>query len=762
MKQIVRGPERRARRTTAFETAAIISRGVRVGRGLQFASLIRFQAFLFLSPLLIVALSFLVTGIFQNLVNLDSGFEAFLVSLIGFDSSWFCLAIVIIVVDHAKERFKVDVQAPDWLWSRAGWIFALPPAVLMVRVYASSPNGILGGLIIGGIAAYLSAIGIDILVHFLDPPDMTKRGRRFIFASTTYPKTLQDRFETSDPLAALPPWLFRWLRHLGPGYLGKNERPFPDQIAVAASVIAAAVVYTISFLLGLYLLRNGRGTTYVPVLAYLEFLILSVIIVIAGAAFYLDRYRIPVLPAVVIYSIAISMSFGSRTDHYWFASIPPNKTAVFPYFSDGVKEWLATYKSKPVLTYNNKPVVVVVCASGGGIEAAAWTAQVLSGLYQEMGPAFVRSIRLISSTSGGSVGSLFFTQSYFTAKDVPSEDQFNNIWNASTRRSLDATGWGLAHPDFARLLFPFALRLLGSAEQANKVDRGWALEQSWRVALTDPNNTASKYIDSNLSGWRDSVAKGLLPGTVFNATVVESGDPLLLSTVRLDLPKGSRSTVFGQNSDKGADISTVTAARLSATFPYVSPVAEGRYINDQRLPVHGLHIADGGYYDNFGVTVAVEWIKQIAAEYGSQLGKIIVIKINAFPETSEKASLQQLKEAESFFNPRSGWGSEVLGPVKAILNTRSETQYGRDVIEFDLLKNEGGKHIQMTSNSPNASDQAPECDGFINTVPFVALHSGPLSWQLSDSDKSEIQKDWSSCQIQEKIAVLKKCLGTAR
>jgi hypothetical protein len=762
MKQIVRDPEKGARTTTAFEAAAITGRGIWIGRGFQFASLIRFQIFLFLSPLLIVALSFLVKGIFQNLVNLDSGFEAFLVSWIGFDSSWFCLALVITVVDHAKERFKVDVQAPDWFWSWAALIFALPPAVLMLRVYASSPNGILGGLILGGIAAYLSAIVIDSVVHFLDPPGLTKPRRRFIFASTAYPKVLQDFFETSDPLTAIPPWLFRWLRHLGPGYLGKNERPFPDQIAVFASVFVAAGVYTISFLVGLHLLAHGRGTTYVPVLAYLEFLLLSVIIVIAGAAFYLDRFRIPVLPAVVIYSIGISMSFSSYTDHYWFASIPPNRTAVSPYFSDGVKEWLANYKSKPVLTYKNKPVVVVVCASGGGIEAAAWTARVLSGLYKEMGPAFVRSIRLITSTSGGSVGSLFFTQSYFTAKDVPSEDQFDNIWNASTRRSLDATGWGLAHPDFARLLFPFALGLLGSAEQAYKVDRGWALEQSWRVALTDPNNTASKYIDSNLSDWRDSVAKGLLPGTVFNATVVESGDPLLLSTVKLDLPTDSRSTVFGQSSDKGADISTVTAARLSATFPYVSPVAKGRYINDRRLPAQGMHIADGGYYDNFGVTVAVEWIKQITAEYGSQLGKIIVITIDAFPETSEKESLQERKENESFFNPRSGWGSEVLGPVKTILNSRSETQYGRDVIEFDLLKNDGGKHVQMTSSSPIASDQPTECEGFVNIVPFVALHSGPLSWQLSDSDKCKIQKDWSSGQIQKQIALLKTCLAIAR
>jgi hypothetical protein len=736
--------------------------GTRFAHGVQFASLIRFQIFLFLSPLLIVTLSFGGEGIFHNLVILDSGFEAFLVSWIGFDSAWFCLALVIIVLDHARERFLVEVQAPDWFWKWAASIFVLPPAVLMLLVYASSPNRILGGLILGGIAAYLVAIVVDGAVHFLDPPGLTRSGRRFIFASTAYPKALRHFFETSDPLAAVPSWLFKWLRHLGPGYLGKNERPFPDQIAVVAGVVVAVGVYAMSFLVGLYLLWNGHGTTYVPTLAYLEFLILSTLIVVAGASFYLDRFRIPVLAAVIMYSVAISMLFGSRTDHYWFASIPPAGTTVSPYFSDGVKEWLDNYNSKTVLTYNNKPVVVVVCASGGGIEAAAWTAQVLSGLYDEMGPAFIRSIRLISSTSGGSVGSLFFTQSYYTAKGVPSTRQFDNIWNASTARSLDATGWGAAHPDFARLLFPFALGLLGNAEQAYKVDRGWALEQSWRAALIDPNNAVSKYINSNLSDWRDSVAKGLLPGTVFNATVVETGDPLLFSTVKLDLPTSSRSTVFGQNSDNGADISTVTAARLSASFPYVSPVAKGCYTKDRRLPVQGMHIADGGYYDNFGVTVSVEWIKQITAKYGSQLGKIIVIRIDAFPETSEKKSPQERRKIKSFLNPHSGWGSEVLGPVKAILNSRSETQYGRDVIEFDLLKNDGGQPVQTMSSNPIASDPHAECDGLVNIVPFVASHSGPLSWQMSDSEKSEIKKDWCSDETKKQIALLRTCLGIVR
>jgi hypothetical protein len=51
---------------------------------------------------------------------------------------------------------------------------------------------------------------------------------------------------------------------------------------------------------------------------------------------------------------------------------------------------------------------VVVAASGGGITASLWTARVLTALQGEVGTDFTRSIRLISSVSGGSVGTMYF------------------------------------------------------------------------------------------------------------------------------------------------------------------------------------------------------------------------------------------------------------------------------------------------------------------------------------------------------------------
>lgn len=176
-------------------------------------------------------------------------------------------------------------------------------------------------------------------------------------------------------------------------------------------------------------------------------------------------------------------------------------------------------------------------------------------------------------------------------------------------------------------------------------------------------------------------------------------------------------------------------------------------------------MADGGYYDNFGVTVAVEWIKQIREEYSDRLGKIVVISIDAFPENNPEEKQEDRRQFAHFLNPQSGWGSEVLGPVKTVLNSRSAAQYGRDGIEFDLLKNDGGQAGPTGSGGKSTVaplETPPECDGFVNVIPFVARQSGPLSWQLSDHDKDAIKTDWSSSETGSEVEVLKKCLDITK
>jgi hypothetical protein len=722
----------------------------RLATGFQMAFLLRFQLLLILFPLLTIVLSFVISGVFGNLVILDgeaSEWDAFCLAWAGFGSAYMSLALMTIVLDHAFQRFCVTFTTPHWFWTWKGiLLFLLAPLALMLRVFFASAGTVLLGLVFGLGVALVSVWLVELIFQLLEPP-VAAGARSFPFPAWLFPA----RVRRANPMGQKTAQAFGWLRHLGPGYVRDDGRPYPEHIVVTVAVVLAGTIYSTSFYWGWWRLSHGQGTTHVPTLAYLELLILALALVLSGASFYLDRYRIPVIAALIAYTFVVSAL--SNTDHYWLA-IPPadiaNNVSRKLDFPDGVGTWLGKYSggdSDKVLRADGKPLLVVVCASGGGIEAAAWTAKVLTELQRNFGPRFARSIRLISSTSGGSVGSLFFVESFFTAKDAPTDLQ--RIVDAAETPSLDATGWGFVHPDFTRLLAPSLLPfLLGDDRQ---IDRGWALEQTLRVALRDPNKQS---IDSRLSQWREAVNDGWLPGTVFNATLVESGNPLLLSTIQVPRPDGSKTVVFGQTNDRGADISAVTAARLSASFPYVSPVTRGRYVGAERTdrPALGMHVADGGYYDNYGITVAVQWLNEIIKTYPGKFGKVIIVEIVAFPEEKKAgpAINDYCHPPSERSKSMSGWTSEFLGPVKSVLNARTSTQLGRDLIELSLLKNWNGTPYGPTTRST-------ACPQFINTFRFVAQHEGPLSWQLSDKEKGCVDEDWKAQD--EVVRSLRQCVG---
>ncbi len=797
----------------------------RMGTGFQVAFLIRFQLMLIFSPLLILGASFVVANVFGNLLIALWIHQAFFISWIGFSSAWLCLAMMMTVLDHTGDRFGVDYKPPFGFWTWSPRLFTIPPLVLMIAVLLDSTWSMDGssraamaitagrvslGLLLGFLAALVSVKFVERVFRFLeqtsegdaeriakqsDEPEhgesagieahiehVATAPRQFIFpveAKTTPRSEKSGRI--GDWLKRLS-WLSKWL---GPGYFRPDGRVYSEHLVELAAAISGLVAYVLIFFWGWSRLRHHAGSTGIPALAYLEALFLFSVMGLAAAAFYLDRYRVPVLLTVMVYSFLGSQFFD--TDHFWLATRRAQTSYYAPDALDSFLKAQSGKDAKDVLHANDgKPVLIVVCASGGGIEAAAWTAKVLTGLQTALGQNFTRSIRLISSTSGGSVGSLFFVQSMYQAKDAPENAQLPAILAAAERPSLDAIGWGLAEVDFARLMLPLVrsigLRLSREAngDEARELDRSWALEQAWNSALPDPNHR-DPIIVSNLSDWSERVSDGTLPGTVFNATLVETGNPLLLSTIKVPEPHPSNVVIFGQSPDSGANMSTVTAARLSATFPYVSPVARGHYPGEGESvesPVWGLHVADGGYYDNYGTTVAAEWIKDAVQRHRQEIGKVVIISIDAFPEKfdGDPAPPKDPKTGKRpdrapLLNPNSGWGSEILGPIKTVINARSATQLGRDAIELDLLKllNESSKAADKTAGAGSTSAPASadansagsdiNCEDSVIRVPFVAEHDGPLSWQLSQPQIAQIDCDWKCPDIQKRVSDLSRCLG---
>src|SRR5262249_33169300 len=145
----------------------------------------------------------------------------------------------------------------------------------------------------------------------------------------------------------------------------------------------------------------------------------------------------------------------------------------------------------------------------------------------------------------------------------------------------------------------------------------------------------------DLSAWRIGVKEGWRPAAIFNATIAETGEPLLLATLDFDRKSPRSADPAAGQPDReafydlypGADLPLVTAVRLAAAFPYVSPAARAWTFQPE------YHVIDGGYYDNYGVASVVEWIEEAftALENNIDLPDVLVIQIRSFPNDALEA-----------------------------------------------------------------------------------------------------------------------------
>jgi Patatin-like phospholipase len=422
----------------------------------------------------------------------------------------------------------------------------------------------------------------------------------------------------------------------------------------------------------------------VPTLADLLVFLMILCWGLSAITFILDYYRIPLLVPFLL--IAVLSAHFHATDHY-FHMFRARKSL---------------YLSPALVIRAGKPgtKVIVVAASGGGIKAAGWTTRVLTGLEENNPRIFGDSVRLISAVSGGSVGAMYFVSEYDAdGKGLPSDTQtLENAVARSEASSLDDIAWGLVYPDFFRVFLPIFKGL----------DRGKALE----AALTRELPNRKHHLWSPLADWREGVLEGWRPAVVFNATVTESGERFLLGTTDLSHAPGRtslRDPEFPQFADQ--DISLVTAARLSASFPYVSPAARPDIAGTQ------IHLVDGGYTDNYGMATLLAWLDAGLWSPGNPVRSVLVIEIRASPPASEPPPLSWR-----------GWPFQSYAPISTMLNVRDIAQISRNEEQLDLLRR-----------------YAASCNVDIEDAVFeYPPENAPLSWHLSPSDKREIETIWTS------------------
>ena len=473
-----------------------------------------------------------------------------------------------------------------------------------------------------------------------------------------------------------------------PGYISASGL-LSGHVFALLILLVWLVVYGLTFYLDH---PTAERSAVVPALAYLLALLTLPTWVFSGAAFFLDRYRVPTL---VVPALLLVLSFVSPTDHFFDTPLPA---------SSGGTAGRGAEPSDLVALLNGCRLTAVA-TSGGGIRAAGWTAEVLTRLHEEV-PDFSRSLRIVSSVSGGSVGTMYFVGA-FAGPDGPPPQTLEDIRRLAVRSSLNSVAWGFSYPDLWRTFWPFV--------PESATDRARTLELAWARGWPARAHT--------LAQWRDDAANGRRPAVAFNATVVETGRRLVFGS--FDMKPGARTRSMRTDTfDRvypGRDISVVTAARLSASFTYVTPVSRAWPEDPSKW-----HIADGGYQDNYGVGTLVDWldtafgvgapVDEAGASCAGRL-RVAVVLIGS-------------READSPGRNRS-WAFQMGAPMVTLLNIRSAGPKARNDMELELLAGLRGR---------------------LGAICFTyANDDSPLSWHLSEAQKQKIREAWKGQAEQRQL-----------
>lgn len=559
--------------------------------------------------------------------------------------------------------------SPDWkMWLE--WSTLLSPWILGSAI-----------VVAGSFFALFLLGALTFLQQLLLPPEVVSPGLLPFEDVWFFTKLHNFRLGWLYPVGDRLAWA---LGFLGPGYTQRITNPLnqityrklaPGHGQVLLWLGATLVVYLGNYVLVYNTESVPEEKSWFAALFFALLLLLLAGSLLTGLSFLLDYTRIPV--SLVVVGLSLGLNALVNADHFY--EIEPSPKPNSPIADLGLIDTFQKRTFPSVVPSSGpqakKKTLVVVTAAGGGIQASAWTTQVLSGLDEVYGEDFTRSIGVISATSGGSVGTMYYlANGKWSAPGSPFDDKARREMREMSRSSnLEAAAWGIAHPDLMRVFTPFLV--------PKYADRGWAIEEVWRKELSKLGGDWQNG-DFRLRDWINTIRTGQMPVPIFNATLVESGQRLLISPV-LSRSGSSNATEAREFFDLYTNVESnprvTTAVRLSAAFPYVSPVSRPyrKTANDDDY-----HVADGGYADNEGAVVAIEWIYMLLKYYRQAENKkkrpfdrILIVRIVPFP----------IEDKANPADTHKGWLYEILGPLTTIEEVRTASQAERNSLALELF-----------------------------------------------------------------------------
>ncbi len=275
-----------------------------------------------------------------------------------------------------------------------------------------------------------------------------------------------------------------------------------------------------------------------------------------------------------------------------------------------------------------KPKMVFICASGGGKRAALWTLTALQTADSLSDGRLIEHSVLITGASGGLIGASYFREAVLRKKlGQPVNPHSNEHREKIATDNLNPLIFSLLAND----LFVGFTRFEYEGHSYVR-DRGYTFEEQLNI-------DTEGMLEKTISDYHDAEADALIPMMILSPTIVNDGRKLYISAQPvafmnsdiLNFPDYINHKLSGVDfqllfeEHGGASLRFLSALRMNATFPYITP--------NTTLPTQpAIRIMDAGISDNFGIMDAVRFLYSFREWISENTSGIVFLSIRDSPK----------------------------------------------------------------------------------------------------------------------------------
>jgi len=391
--------------------------------------------------------------------------------------------------------------------------------------------------------------------------------------------------------------------------------------------------------------------------------------------------------------------------------------------------------------FDHKPKMVFLCASGGGKRASLWTLNALQTADSLSGGKLMKNSVLITGASGGLIGASYF-------RELKLREQHGESINPYAKIHRDKISNDNLNPLIFSLLANDLFVGFSKFEYANKAytrDRAFTFEDQL-------NQITEGLMDKRVSDYAKEEGLGNIPMMILTPTVINDGRKLYIASRPVSFMNSEIENFEDYHEAKvsgidfyrffkeqdSEDLRFLSALRMSATFPYITP--------NTTLPTNPpIQIMDAGISDNFGMSDAVRFLYAFRAWAKENTSGVVFVSIRDSPK------LRQISEKSS-----QTIIDDMTQPISSVYNNFENFQD----ITSDMLIGQAHSWFPLPIDRIDIQYQTENYTDVLQKMDSIRSNSAraSLSWRLTTREKQGIVSNIDSDKNKEAIKKLLKLL----